>query len=49
MKAFFRNLLASILGFFISLVLLFLFFVAIVAVGGQKKEVTVKRKFNPYH
>ncbi|MDQ3071715.1 MAG: signal peptide peptidase SppA [Bacteroidota bacterium] len=43
MKAFFRNLLASILGFFISLVLLFLFFVAIVAValGGQKKEVTV--------
>jgi len=43
MKSFFSSLLASILGFFISLFLLFVFFFIIIAViaSGAKKEVSV--------
>ncbi|CAM1351817.1 signal peptide peptidase SppA [Tenacibaculum insulae] len=39
---FLRNLLASILGFFIATFLIFLFFIAIASVIGSEEEVTVK-------
>lgn len=45
MKAFLRNLLASIVGFFISLFLLFSFFIILVVAiaAGGKKEVSIKK------
>ncbi|WP_420551533.1 signal peptide peptidase SppA [Tenacibaculum aiptasiae] len=39
---FLRNLLASILGFFIAIFLIFIFFVAIAAITGSEDEVVVK-------
>ena len=39
---FLRNLLASILGFFIAIFLIFIFFVAIAAITGSEDEVIVK-------
>lgn len=39
---FLRNLIASILGFFISIFLLFLFFAGIAAIAGSEKEIVVK-------
>lgn len=39
---FLRNLLASILGFFVAIFLIFIFFVAIAAIAGSDDEVTVK-------
>ncbi|WP_299162156.1 signal peptide peptidase SppA [uncultured Tenacibaculum sp.] len=39
---FLRNLLASILGFFVAIFLIFIFFVAIAAIAGSDDEITVK-------
>lgn len=39
---FLRNLLASILGFFIAIFLIFIFFVAIAAITGSEDEIVVK-------
>ena len=42
---FLRNLLASILGFFISIFIIFFIFVGIVSLIGKEDEVVVKIKY----